>query len=186
MYELVKIKDGKGNLLKQHHHVWLNGQFIVDCHMWLQFLAETQTMSICRPFVDFSSNSRSAVTLQLFSDASRNPRLGMGVVFLEENRWIVGQWTYQFIVEQQPSIEFLELIAVVAAVVTWNKIEQLNNQRVEIFCDNEAVVHMINNTASSCPQCHKLITILTLDCICGNRRLFAHHIDGFGVSLQIP
>ena len=100
----------------------------------------------------------------------------MGVVFLEENHWIVGQWTYQFIVEQPQSIEFLELIAVVAAVVTWNKIEQLNNRRVEIFCDDEAAVHMINNTASSCPQCHKLIRILTLDCIRVNRRLFACHI----------
>ena len=100
----------------------------------------------------------------------------MGAVFLEENRWITGQWSYQFIVEQQPSIEFLELIAVVAAVVTWNKIEWLNNRRVEVFCDNEAVVHMINNTTSSCPQCHKLIRILTLDCIRANRRLFAHHI----------
>ena len=35
---------------------------------------------------------------------------------------------------------------------------------------------MINNTTSSCPQCHKLIRILTLDCIRANRRLFACHI----------
>ena len=45
-----------------------------------------------------------------------------------------------------------------------------------VYCDNEAVVHMVNNMASSCQQCQKLIWILTLDGIRVNRRLFTRYI----------
>ena len=75
-----------------------------------------------------------------------------------------------------PSIEFLELIALTIAVLTWTQEPELGNGRVTIFCDNKAVVHMINNTASSCRQCRKLIWILVKDGIRRNRRLFCKHI----------
>ena len=45
------------------------------------------------------------------------------------------------------------------------------NRRVTIFCDNKSVVHMVNNLASTCIQCRKLIRILTIDGIRSNHHL---------------
>ena len=42
-----------------------------------------------------------------------------------------------------PSIEYLELFALTAAVLTWGS--KLKNRRITIFCDNLSVVCMINN-----------------------------------------
>ena len=118
-----------------------------------------------------------AVKLLLASDASRSWKLGMGAVFPEINQWIFGQWDPQFIQEQQPSIEFLELYALMMAVATWNCTELMTNRRVEMCCNNESVVYMINNSASSCTQCQKLIRIITLLNLRANRRLFARHLS---------
>ena len=77
---------------------------------------------------------------------------------------------------QEPSIEFLELYAVTAAILTWGWSHYLQGGRITLYCDNEAVVFMINTSASSCEQCRKLIRILVLEDIKHNRRLFARHI----------
>ena len=77
----------------------------------------------------------------------------------------------------KPSIEFLELFALTAAVVTWcQKDTSLHNRRIKIFCDNESVMYMVNASASTCSQCRKLIRILTLCNIRYNNRIFVKHI----------
>ena len=38
MYRKLSICDKKGNPLKQHHHMWLNRQFVMDCELWRIFL----------------------------------------------------------------------------------------------------------------------------------------------------
>ena len=174
MYSHLKLQDASGRQLKQHHHVWLNRQFLSDCQMWKTFLTGPQ-LNLCRPFVDFAPTGKTSVTLNLMSDASRAEHLGMGAIFLEEGRWIVDQWSEDFIKTDQPSIEYLELYALTAAVLTWSEVESMQNQRVTVFCDNESVVYMVNNSASTCEHCMKLIRIITLDNIKANRRLFVSH-----------
>ena len=98
----------------------------------------------------------------------------MGAVFRDQ--WIVRQWNSSFIVDCEPSIEFLELYALVAGIITWEQDEQLQDSRVSVFCNNKAVVHMVNNTASSCQKCMKLIRLLVLNNIKHNRRVFTLHI----------
>ena len=132
---------------------------------------------MCRPFVDFSPNSDSSIILKLYSDESKSlVRSGMGAVFLNTNSWIVKQWDSSFLKSVDPSIEFLELYALVAAITTWSDYPIMRNRRVTVYCDNEAIVHMINNCASSCVQCLKLIRLLTIDNIRANRRVFCLHI----------
>ena len=46
-----------------------------------------------------------------------------------------------------------------------------------VSCDNQAVVGMINNLASSCPQCMFLLRILVLNCLKFNRRIVARYIS---------
>ena len=178
MYEQITMNTKEGIPLKQHHHVWLKKQFVLDCNVWLAFLssARVNKQLLCRPFIDFGGKFSQAKQLALMSDAPKSSTLGMGAVFLEENSWIIGQWDQSFIVDCDPSIEFLELYTLTVAILTWCTVDKLANGRVIVRCDNEAVVHMINNTSSSCAQCHKLLRILVLDGIAANRRIFALHI----------
>ena len=112
--------------------------------------------------------------LGFFSDASFNKKLGFGATF--KSRWIVGQWNESFIMNCKPSIEFLELFALTVAVLTWSREPELNNSRITVHCDNQAVVQMVNKTTSSCLQCMKLLRMLALNGINCNRRLFATYI----------
>ena len=174
MYDRLKLKDSKGKLLRPYHHIRVDGQFKKDCQTWLHFLnySGDGLANICRPFVDLDSVV-DAKNLDFASDASKAKTLGFGAVF--GNRWIWGQWNSEFITTQDPSIEFLELFALTAAVVTWG--HMLQNIRIQVYCDNEAVVHMVNNMTSKCPKCMKLIRILVLNSLFHNRRVFVRHIS---------
>ena len=137
--------------------------------MWLCFHNHPDSALLCRPFIDFKSDNTSRI-LNFYSDVSLNKKLGMGAVF--NDKWLCAQWLEKFIEREKPSIEFLELFALTSAIHTWGEDQLLNNTRVTVFCDNEAVVFMINNSASSCPQCMKLIRMLVMDNIKHNRRVF--------------
>ena len=74
----------------------------------------------------------------------------------------------------KPSIEYLELFAVLVGVIKWIKL--FDNKRIILFCDNEAVVGMINNSSSSCKNCMVLIRLLVVESIVRNVRIFARHV----------
>ena len=127
-----------------------------------------------RPFIDLYSEGekKDAQVLKFTSDPSKNGDLGFGAWF--EKHQTYAQWPKGFIAQHDPSIEYLELYALTIAVYTWSK--QLSNRRVTIFCDNEAVVHMVNNYASSCANCMVLIRLLVLRTLEMNFRIFVRHI----------
>ena len=79
------------------------------------------------------------------------------VLFVGKKR-INQAWLKEFIQEHKPSIEFLELFAVTAAVISW--IHQFKNRRIMLLCDNKSVVDMINLTTTSCKNCMVLIRFL--------------------------
>ena len=82
MYEKLKTVNSRtGATLKPYHHVHLNREFLQDCWMWKFFLKNAEKKQLCRPFTDFSLQGPTSETLQFTSDASKNPILGMGVVF---------------------------------------------------------------------------------------------------------
>ena len=83
MYAKLKCHT-KGKQLKQHHHVWLDAEFIQDCKVWQWFLQNLEVRQLCRPFVDFSSADKTADLLDFASDASKNKTLGMGAVYNEK------------------------------------------------------------------------------------------------------
>ena len=170
MYGKLKLTGAQGQLLKQHYHVHLGSEFVQDCHMWLYFLtqANSRQQLLCRPFLDFDELVPWQ-TLQFFSDASISSKLGFGATF--DDQWIAGQWNATFIQESEPSIEFLELYAFTVALTVWRQHPGLQNCRIQIHCDNQAVMHMVNNLASSCSQCMKLIQIIALQGIVHGRRV---------------
>ena len=120
--------------------------------MWQSFLQHPSVYS--RPFIDFE------VTLQaeqicMFSDASKALYWVLVVSVRIPGHMPSGQ--KNFIEQFEPSIEFLELYAVVVTVVNW--LDRFKNKRIMLHCDNQAVVSMVNNNTSSCKQCLALIRI---------------------------
>ena len=173
MYQKLKVKDKFGRNLKDYHHVNITGDFQDDCRVWKFFLDNITMQQICCPFIDVNA-FQSATTLMFYTDTSLNPKLGYGAVF--GKRWLYGQWDERFIIEEKPSIEFLELFALCAGILTWSWNRELKNTRIIIFCDNEAVMHMVNNLTTSCKQCMKLIRLLVLDGLQNNRRVFVKYV----------
>ena len=165
MYAKLRVNNKK---LKSHHHVSLNKEYIQDCRVWVTFLANTTNIKLCQPFIDLQAGESYQLT-NFHSDASKSRILGMGAVF--QDSWVFGLWPEKFIEICDPSIEFLELYALTVAIVAWQNTPELKNRRVVLFCDNEAVMHMVNQSSLSCLQCMKLIRILTLGDINFNRRI---------------
>ena len=116
MYNKLKIRDRSGNLLKPHHHIHINKQFRLDVEVWKVFLLNTTAHQLCWPFIDFSDITIGH-TLNFYSDASKAKTLGMGVVY--NDKWLFARWEEGFIEKYDPSIEFLELLALCAAVFAW-------------------------------------------------------------------
>ena len=141
----------------------------VDLLMWLEFLKHPSVF--CRPFMDFSS-FLIADEIDMYSDASG--KMGMGAICGES--WMYWDWSSEFLEEYTPSIEYLELYAVTAAVLSW--IDRFRNRGIILFCDNKSVVDMINNTSTSCKNCMVLIRMIVLKGLVDNVRIFARHVPG--------
>ena len=85
-------------------------------------------------------------------------------------------WPEEFLKKYKPSIEYLELYTVTAAVLAW--IHRFKNRRIILFCDNRSVVDMINLTTTSCKNCMVLIRLILFKGLTENVRDFARHVSG--------
>ena len=83
---------GSDSKLKPHHHIKINSEMRADLLMWNDFLHHHSVLA--RPFADFSTEV-TAETLFMYSDASLNPRLGMGAIC--QASWTFAQWNADFI-----------------------------------------------------------------------------------------
>ena len=114
-----------GRKLKLHHHVKITIEHRLDLMTWKYFLHH--------PTIYYRSFMQpqiwDAEVLDMYSDASRNFKLGFGAYCGPE--WTYGQWDEQFCIVQQPSIEYLELYAVTIAILNWLKL--FENRRIVLF-----------------------------------------------------
>ena len=78
-------------------------------------------------------------------------------------------------IEQQPSIEYLELYAVSMAVMLW--INKFKNARILLHCDNESVCKMINKSTSGCKNCMVLLRLIVLECMRNNVKITAEWVS---------
>ena len=109
---ILTIKNNNGDKLKQYHHIQLDTEFISDCKMWLTFL-DNKIENINRPFDDIERMENSQ-TLRFYSNASGV--VGMGAIY--NDNWMVMEWNKEIFIKRfNPSIEFLELFALVAVVL---------------------------------------------------------------------
>ena len=168
LYMHTAGKNGKK--LKPHHHIRISHDMREDLKTWLIFLKNP--VVFCRPFLDFSTVLL-ATEIDMASDATTNPKLGMGAICGKS--WIFQQWDERFIRSRNPSIQYLELFAVLAGVIKW--IHRFRNKRIVLFCDNNSVCGMINSSSSSCSHCMNLVRILVLFSMTENCRIYAKHIS---------
>ena len=154
--------------LKPHHHVKISAENRLDPITWQMFLSHQS--AYCRNFMQ--PGIADATILDMYSDASRNFNLGFGAYCDPE--WMWGQWDFDFCTQVQPSIEYLELFGVTATVLEWLKL--FPNRRIILFCDNEAVVSMINNSTSSCKNCMILLRMIILESLVYNSRVYARYV----------
>ena len=106
----------KGVTLKQHHHMRVTNEIKHDLNLWVEFLDHPS--AVCQPFMDFSETYLPEQML-FYMDSSRNTRLGCGSWC--GAAWYSQMWNQGFILEKQPSIEYLELFAVTAGILLWVK-----------------------------------------------------------------
>ena len=136
---LRRLYSAGCGLTLPHHHLYVNKEMKLDLTMWKTFLLHP--MVFCRSFEDFVHMK--VEMPGIYSDASANPLLGCGGIW--RNEWFAIQWETGFVEAKRPSIAYLELYGVVAAILHWLKHYQ--NTRIEVRCDNQSVVHMINNNS---------------------------------------
>lgn len=160
--------------MKAHHHVRVDKEMRNDLSVWRYFLSDTQ--ALCRPFIDFSGQlQQTAVDQDFSSDASA--ALDKGFACYYKGNWFAYKWAEcgkKFLKSMETyeiSINYLELLALAFGIISFA--ENFRNKRVNIWCDNQSVVQMINYSTSSCRRCMILIRIITLISLKFNCRIFA-------------
>ena len=157
--------------LKHYHHVNLDSEFLQDCKMWENFLTNSEEKILCHPFLDVLGD-KSAEVLRFYSDASGSSSKGFGCFY--ESRWTFGLWEKSFIEEKCPSIKYLELYALCVGIFAWASL--LKNQRIVIYCNNQAVVDIVKATSSKCKNCMVLVRMLVMNNLLYNRKIYVHYI----------
>lgn len=162
--------------LRQHHHIQVTRETKLDMGMWREFLP--QETSILRPFVNFTD--RSQITPVAFTtDATKSAKLGFAACWHDESNrtfyFCYKNWDPDFIEMYDPSIQFLELFALTVGIFLYS--HQFRNRHVQIFCDNQAVVQMVNNDTSSCRHCMILIRLIVLYALRNNVRYTVKYIS---------
>ena len=166
---LYAYSSGLEYKFKPHYHIKLNNEIRKDLSMWRDCIEHQSIYS--RPFMDFSKDTNSEV-INFYSDASGNSLLGFGGIC--GNSWMYGQWGPNFMLENEPSIEYLELFAVLASALSW--LHRFKNRRITIFCDNQSVVAMINASMSSCKNCLQLLRHFILFSLKINTKVTAKYV----------
>lgn len=161
--------------LRGHHHVRVDRELRADCRMWLEFLSKPDAYS--KPFMDFEVTD--LVDLQWTSDASGAIGFGGCLQCPESNElfWFGESWPEWL--KEEPykggaGIVFKELYAVALSVELFS--HRLENQRVQIYCDNQAVVAIINSSSTNDRLCMILLRMIVLKSLSHNVRYFCKYI----------
>ena len=138
--------------------------------MWLEFL------------VDFNGVSHFLIgdwdsPVELFTDAAAS--VGYGAFF--QGKWVQGRWPAG-ILEDPPSIAFLEFCPLLVAVLCWAPL--LSNRRVKFRSDNSAVVHIINSQTSQCDRIMHLVRLFVLECLRFNIVILCHVFRWVAIGQQ--
>lgn len=153
---------------KPHHHIRLTNGFREDIKMWQIFLKDWNGTSLF-----LNPSWENSAELSLYTDASGT--LGFGGIF--RTQWFQGKWLpHQTLATTNISIDWQELYAIVVASYIWASIWA--QKRIMFYCDNQAVVYIINSKRSKSPRIMDLVRALTLQTMKYNFYFKAVHVPG--------
>ena len=158
---LIALTHG---LTKPHHRVRLSVGARLDLMVWLDFVRNFNGVS------QFLSTAWED-SVELFTDAAAS--IGYGAYF--QGKWVQGRWP-PGVLENLPSIVFLEFFPLLVAVLCWGPL--LANRRVKFCSNNLAVVHIVNRQSSLCERIMHLVRLFVLHCLRFNIIFKAVHVTG--------
>ena len=135
----------------------------LDLKAWAQFLNSFNGRVICLPNIYETSDA-----LKLYSDAS-----GAAYAAVLGSKWIQGKFPKAW---RETNIAIKELLPIVLAVRLWG--QSFANKRILLFCDNLAIVHVINNQTSKESSIMSLVRTLVTSSLSHNILFLAKHIPG--------
>ena len=112
----------------------------------------------------------------IYSDASANPNLSWGVFVPRNGWWSYGKWDTQYITETYPSIDLLEMFAIL--VFLDMKGAELSESIIHFKSDNQPTVDTLTNKTSKSPHLMQLIRSIVLICLQHNIRFTILHVSG--------
>ena len=114
--------------------------------------------------------------MEVYTDASANPNLGWGIYVPSHGYWSYRRWDPQFFDQYHPSIDFLEMYAILIFIDI--KANDLQNYHLHFFCDNQPTVDTLTNKSSASTQLMTIIRIITLICLHNNIHFNISHVSG--------
>ena len=159
---LRRLIDISTSVSCMHHHITLNSEARADILWWWQFLPTWNGVAMIQDDIVTSH------ALQLFTDASS---LGFGTVYGDQ--WMSVAWPQS---DSVYDINFLELFAIVAAVLTWGA--GWSNKQILIYTDNEAITHIWRTRSCRNKDIMRLVRGLFLFTAKTNVNILFTHIPG--------
>ena len=105
-----------------------------------------------------------------------NPSLGWGAFLPSSGLWMYQQWKFQWFHQFNPSIDFLELYALLAGLVIW--VPHFIDRTLIFWSDNTPTVHALISKSSHSSQMLRLLCYLTFFCMVNNIHIKALYISG--------
>ena len=147
-----------------HHHIRLNASFRSDLQWWAMFLSEWN--GVCM----MTQLSKARPNASIIADASGNWGCG---AFCSSGKWFQIQWPDSW---APIHITVKELLPIVVACAVWGG--SLKNLTIKVWCDNAAVVGIINSGRSRHSLIMHLMRCLFFFWAHHNIFLVAEHIAG--------
>ena len=141
---LRRLYDKCSSASLPHHFVRIDQEARKDLKAWWHFLSEYNGVSLLLK-EEWVSSSK----LRIQSDASDQ---GYAAVF--DSEWFSGEFSDE---EKTLNITIRELYPIAVSLAVWPQLFQ--NKSVLFLCDNQAVVHIINNQTSKDKKNHERFAI---------------------------
>lgn len=158
-----RLIDATIGATRPFHKIRVTRGMVEDLLVWKSFLDNHNGASMMISEVSESH-------LDLFTDAAGS--IGFGAYF--DGHWTNGKWPAYLL--DVDNIALKELFPIVLSLFLWGV--KFKNQKVVFFCDNSAVVIMINKQSSKDKLCMHLLRMLVSICLEKNVVFKAKHIPG--------
>lgn len=143
-----------------------------NLQLWHVFLSNFKDWL---PILDKQQRAKAGITV--FTDASANPKLGWGIYVPKTGCRSYGQWNVQYIIQNSPSIDFLEIYAIL--VFLDMKGPELLDTFLFFKSDNMPTVDTLTNKSSKSKELMIIIRAITLICITHTISFKITHVPGY-------